>query len=89
LHGLIDFLSGIVRSFEESQKAFLDGDGFSFLLRAMQSDVEKLQIKAVFLLCALIEEQPAYKGWLLPLFDIDNFFFSLQIFFTAWAWLIK
>ncbi|ELT89868.1 hypothetical protein CAPTEDRAFT_21393 [Capitella teleta] len=54
-------ISSLVRAHEASQKDFLAADGCSVLLRAMQSGVEKLQIKATFLLCGLCDEQSSVK----------------------------
>lgn len=39
-----------------------DLDGFSVLVRAIQSDVEKVQTKASFMLAALCTEVPEYRG---------------------------
>jgi len=44
---------GIVRGHTTSLKYMAENDGYSVLLRAMQSTVEKLQIKSAFLLSSL------------------------------------
>lgn len=62
-------ISCIVRNCPEALEAFSKHDGFSVLLRAMQSDVEKLRVKSAFLLSALCGEHPAIRddlqkmGW--------------------------
>ena len=52
---LIDYILniGIVRGHPTSLKYIDTNDGYSVLLRAMQSSVEKLQIKSAFLLSSL------------------------------------
>lgn len=45
--------TGIVRGHPESLKYMETNDGYSVLLRAMQSPLEKLQIKSAFLLSSL------------------------------------
>jgi hypothetical protein len=47
------YFTGLVRDFPDAQKEFTDNDGFSVLMRAMQQDVEKLKIKAAFMLSAV------------------------------------
>lgn len=41
---------------------FIENDGFSVLMRAMQTDVEKLKVKAAFMLSALCVDRPDIKG---------------------------
>lgn len=48
---------GIVREHPMSLKFMDINDGYSVLLRAMQSSVKKLQIKSTFLLCSLCNEE--------------------------------
>ena len=55
-------LSGLSRDVEEARSVFEENDGFSVLIRAMQSEVKKLQVKAVFMLTAMCNAHPAYKG---------------------------
>lgn len=57
-------VSGLVRDNEEALKEFGNADGYSVLLRALQSDVVKLNIKAAFLLTALCSQNPDIKGFL-------------------------
>lgn len=45
--------TGIARGHPESLKYMDTNDGYSVLLRALQSPVEKLQIKSAFLLSSL------------------------------------
>ncbi len=54
--------SGLIRDFQPAQDAFVQQDGFSYLVRAMGTDIEKLQTKSAFLLGYLLMSQPEYKG---------------------------
>ncbi|XP_048780054.1 hsp70-binding protein 1-like isoform X2 [Ostrea edulis] len=54
-------VSCLTRENQKAQKVFADHDGFSVLMRAMQTDVEKLKIKAAFLLSSLCSNQPEFK----------------------------
>ncbi|XP_038052006.1 hsp70-binding protein 1-like [Patiria miniata] len=54
-------LSCLARDNEACLKVFVDNDGFSVLMRAMQSDVEKLQIKSAFMLKALFHTAAGLK----------------------------
>lgn len=53
---------GLVRDSVDAQDVFVKCDGFSVLLRAMQTDIEKLQVKSAFMMAALCEEQAKFKG---------------------------
>jgi len=53
---------GTTRESSEAQSEFVAHDGFSALLRAMQSDIEKLQIKSAFLMSALCRQQPLFTS---------------------------
>ncbi|KAE8593950.1 hypothetical protein XENTR_v10019383 [Xenopus tropicalis] len=57
-------ISCLVREQEEGLTDFLKQDGFSVLMRAMQSDVQKLKIKSAFLLQNLLMSHPEHKGTL-------------------------
>ncbi|XP_022083590.1 hsp70-binding protein 1-like [Acanthaster planci] len=57
-------LSCLVRDNEACQKVFAENDGFSVLMRAMQSKVEKLQIKSAFMLQALFQTGVGFKDTL-------------------------
>jgi len=53
-------LSCSVREHELNRNEFLEKhDGFSVLLRASQSDVEKLQIKSIFLMTSIVTSEPS------------------------------
>lgn len=53
-------LSCAVREHAANRKEFLEKhDGFSVLLRASQSDVEKLQIKSIFLMTSIVTSEPS------------------------------
>lgn len=54
--------SGLVREQEEGLQAFLSHDGFSVLMRGMQSENEKLRTKSAFLLLNLLMSHPEQKG---------------------------
>ncbi len=55
-------ISGIVREQEAGLQAFLSHDGFSLLMRGMQSENEKLRTKSAFLLLNLLTANPKQKG---------------------------
>ncbi|KAM4703986.1 hsp70-binding protein 1 [Rhinophrynus dorsalis] len=57
-------VSCLVREKEEGLREFLKHDGFSVLMRAMQSDVLKLKIKSAFLLQNLLTSHPEHKDTL-------------------------
>ncbi|XP_071104608.1 hsp70-binding protein 1-like isoform X1 [Haliotis cracherodii] len=65
-------ISCLSRENGEAQKVFVDKDGFSVLMRAMQADVEKLKIKSSFFLTHLCSNQPAYKDILCDIGMIDQ-----------------
>jgi len=53
-------ISCAVREHAVNRKEFLEKhDGFSVLLRASQSDVEKLQIKSIFLMTSIVTSDPS------------------------------
>ena len=55
-------VAGLVRQFPDGEEGFLSLDGFSVLMRAMQSDEEKLQVKAAFLLANIVLSDQKHKG---------------------------
>ncbi|XP_075461541.1 hsp70-binding protein 1 isoform X6 [Ascaphus truei] len=57
-------ISCLVREQEAGLVEFLKEDGFSVLMRAMQSDVLKLKVKSAFLLQNLLLSHPEHKGTL-------------------------
>ncbi|KAM5132472.1 hsp70-binding protein 1 [Mantella aurantiaca] len=57
-------ISCLVREQEAGLAEFMKLDGFSVLMRAMQSDLEKLKIKSAFLLQSLLHSHPEHKGTL-------------------------
>jgi hypothetical protein len=72
---LIELLSkGSLRDYPPSLEYIVKYDGFGVLLSAMQSNIEKLQIKAAFLLSALCSESNAVRGEFLLLlkFKVAN-----------------
>ncbi|KAE8283057.1 Hsp70-binding protein 1 [Larimichthys crocea] len=55
-------VSCLVREQEAGLQAFLTHDGFSVLMRGMQSENEKLRTKSAFLLLNLLTSHPEQKG---------------------------
>lgn len=54
--------SGLIRENDHALEEFGHQEGYSVLLRAMQSHVEKMQIKSSFLLTYICNRQPVVKG---------------------------
>lgn len=65
-------LSCLCRDFPEGQTVFASQGGFSILMRAMQCDVEKLKIKAAFMMSSLCQTQPAFKDTLCDMGMVDQ-----------------
>lgn len=65
-------ISCLSRDFPPAQAEFVKHDGFTLLLRAMQSDEEKLQIKAAFFFAALLTENPTFKDVLCDMGLVDQ-----------------
>lgn len=59
---LASLFPGLVREQEAGLKDFLTHDGFSVLMRGMQSDSKKLRTKSAFLLLNLLTSHPEHKG---------------------------
>lgn len=53
---------GLCRDNADAQKVFVDHDGFSVIMRAMQSEVEKLKVKAAFMLTSMCADKPEFQG---------------------------
>ncbi|XP_063040261.1 hsp70-binding protein 1 [Engraulis encrasicolus] len=60
-------VSCLVREIEEGLPEFLTQDGFSVLMRGMQSDNEKLRTKSAFLLLNLLTAHPENKDTVLAM----------------------
>lgn len=61
-------ISCLCREFPPARESFLNQyDGFSVLVRAIQSDIDKIQTKASFMLAALCTEMPEYKETLVQM----------------------
>lgn len=71
-------LSCLIRDFPEGEKEFVKTEGFSYLMRAMQSGVEKLVIKSAFLLSRLIQDNNSYKRELLSMGYVEQLFTLLS-----------
>ena len=72
--GLKDYLLpfiGLIRGHEESERLFVASDGFSHLLRALQRNIPKLNVKTIFLISNLTEEKRQYLG------KVANMFFPV------------
>lgn len=54
--------AGIVRDNAEGLKEFIKQDGFSVIMRAMQSKDEKIITKSSFFLRAICSSNPEVKG---------------------------
>lgn len=65
-------VSCVTRESSEAQSEFVRHDGFSVLLRAMQSDVEKLQMKSAFLMSALCQQQPLFTNTLCDMGAVEQ-----------------
>nr|CAG4645149.1 EOG090X0EEI [Leptodora kindtii] len=70
--------SCLIRECAEAQNAFVLNDGFSTLLRILQSPVEKLRIKTSFMLTSLCNDNPAYKDTLCDMGFIEQLVALLQ-----------
>ncbi|XP_042203248.1 hsp70-binding protein 1-like isoform X2 [Homarus americanus] len=55
-------ISCVVRDCPKGEAEFLDADGLSYLMRAMQSGVEKLVIKSAFLLTKLVKKKDSNRA---------------------------
>ncbi|XP_042574248.1 hsp70-binding protein 1 [Cyprinus carpio] len=60
-------VSCLVREQEAGLRDFLSHDGFSVLMRGMQSDSEKLRTKSAFLLLNLLTSHPEHKDTVLSM----------------------
>ncbi|CAL8282738.1 unnamed protein product [Boreogadus saida] len=60
-------VSCLVREQEAGLRAFVSQDGFSVLMRGMQSEDERLRTKSAFLLLNLLSAHPEQKGTVLSM----------------------
>jgi hypothetical protein len=58
----LNIFLGLIRENDHALEEFSLQGGYPVLLRAMQSNVEKLQIKSAFLLTYICHHHPAVKG---------------------------
>ncbi|XP_077867155.1 hsp70-binding protein 1-like [Saccoglossus kowalevskii] len=58
----LNAILSIVKSYPAAQDAFLEYDGFSVLMRTLQSEVEKLQIKTARMLNKIILSRKEFQG---------------------------
>lgn len=54
--------AGLSRDLSDAQDEFAKHDGFSVLMRAMQTNVEKLKVKAAFMISSMCFDRPQFKG---------------------------
>ena len=59
---LIFLCIGFIRGHDEAERLFITSDGFSYLLRALQRNIPKINVKAIFLISNLTEEKQEYLG---------------------------
>ncbi|GAB6025987.1 hypothetical protein CHUAL_011953 [Chamberlinius hualienensis] len=71
-------ISALLRDNVEAQDEFTERDGFSVVLRAIQSDVEKLKIKSAFLLSALCSQRPSIKDTLCNMGFVEQLIALIQ-----------
>lgn len=71
-------VSCLLRQNELAQKKFVSSDGFSVLIRSMQSDIEKLKVKAAFLLSSLCGEKKNYKDILCDMGFVEQLISLIQ-----------
>nr|CAG4642075.1 EOG090X0EEI [Eurycercus lamellatus] len=71
-------ISCLTRDSEEAQNTLVSMDGFSSLLRALQSSIEKLRVKAAFMLKCLCIENPSFKDILCDMGFVEQFVALLQ-----------
>ncbi|XP_032869361.1 hsp70-binding protein 1 isoform X2 [Amblyraja radiata] len=71
-------VSCLVREQEAGLQEFIHHDGFSVLMRAMQSGVEKLKVKAAFLLQNLLISSPEHKDVLCSMGMVQQLVALLQ-----------
>jgi len=65
-------ISCLIRDFPVGEHQFENNDGFSVLMRAMQTGVEKLIVKSVFLLTSLVREYDSRKDTVISMGYIDQ-----------------
>ncbi|KAJ7360060.1 Hsp70-binding protein 1 [Desmophyllum pertusum] len=65
-------ISCLTRDFPSAEEAFLKGDGFSILIRAMQGENEKLITKSAFMLRNMLVTNPLHKETLFKMGFIEQ-----------------
>ncbi|WAR03324.1 HPBP1-like protein [Mya arenaria] len=65
-------MSCLTRDNQQALDAFIQHDGFSYVMRAMQSDVEKLKIKSAFMLSSICTDNDRCKNTLCDIGMIDQ-----------------
>uniref|UniRef100_T1JDV9 Nucleotide exchange factor Fes1 domain-containing protein n=1 Tax=Strigamia maritima TaxID=126957 RepID=T1JDV9_STRMM len=72
-------LSCLIRHNNAALDEFMAQDGFSYLLRAMQSNIDKLRIKSSFLISCLCEQKPEIKDTLTRMGFVDQLVALIQM----------
>jgi len=70
-------LSCLVRDCQKGEESFLEADGFSYLMRSMQSGVEKLVVKSTFLLNNLVRDKDAHMDTVISMGYIEQLIVTL------------
>ncbi|XP_076029675.1 hsp70-binding protein 1 isoform X2 [Oratosquilla oratoria] len=65
-------LSCLARDCPEGEKQFVESGGFSYLMRAMQSGIEKLVVKSTFLLSNIAQKNETYKDEIIGMGYIEQ-----------------
>ncbi|EEB15449.1 Hsp70-binding protein, putative [Pediculus humanus corporis] len=73
-------ISCLARGSEEGLKEFIITDGFSVLLRALQTDVQKLNIKSAFLLTSICQWKPHVKDDLVNMGYVEQLISQIAVF---------
>ncbi|XP_064077792.1 LOW QUALITY PROTEIN: hsp70-binding protein 1-like [Macrobrachium nipponense] len=70
-------LSCLVRGYTDGERKFLELDGFSYLMRAMQSGEEKLVVKSAFFLNNLIDNDNFRKDAIMSMGYVEQLRYSI------------
>lgn len=80
----LQFYIGLIRGHDEAERHFIASNGFSYLLRALQRNIPKLNVKTIFLISYLTEEKQEYVGNVA--IDVSRVFFKLYEEFAYMRW---
>ncbi|XP_063606152.1 hsp70-binding protein 1-like [Penaeus indicus] len=65
-------ISCLIRDFPKGEESFLKADGLSYLMRSMQSGIEKLIVKSTFLLNNLVRNNESYIDTVLSMGYVEQ-----------------